>query len=106
MFSQKRASGNTFSTCEVNGQDLLNLAVYWMVCPKAYIDEVCTYANNLNPANPPYSQSQIYCSELKLGLFWKAASITSHLAYSPANLFKHYEYWNQAFPDRIAGEGM
>ncbi len=37
---RKRATGNRISEREVNGQDLVNLAVYWMVRPKAYIDEV------------------------------------------------------------------
>jgi hypothetical protein len=75
-----------------------------MVRLKAYIDEVHAYIHNRNPANPPYSQSQIYSAELQLGLFWKAASTTSDLAYSPVNLFKRHEYWSQAFPDRVAVE--
>jgi hypothetical protein len=101
----KWALGNVFSTRKVYGQDLLNLAVYWMVCAKAYIDEGCTYICNGKPANPPYSQSQIYRAELWLGLFRKAASTTSNLAYSPANhLFKRYEYWSQN--DGIAKESM
>jgi hypothetical protein len=58
------AMGNSFSTREVHGQDLVNLAVYRMVQPKAYIDEVRAYVHNRNPANPPFSQSQIYCAEL------------------------------------------
>ncbi len=28
------------------------------------------------------------------------------MAYSPVNLFKHHEYWSQAFPDGVAGESM
>jgi hypothetical protein len=100
------ASGNSFATHEIHGQDLVNLVLYWMVHPKVYIDEVCTYVHNCNPANPPYSQTQIYRAGLQLGLFWKAASSTSDLAYSPANLFKRYKYWNQAFPEGIAGESM
>jgi hypothetical protein len=87
-------SGNAFSTREVHRQDLVKLALYRMVRPKAYIDEVHGYVHNCNPANPPYSPSQIYLGELQLGLFQKAASTTSNLAYSPANLFKCYEYWN------------
>jgi hypothetical protein len=75
-----------------------------MVHPKAYIDEVRAYVHNCNPTNPPFSQSQIYCAELQLGLFWKVAFTTSNLAYSPVNLFKHHENWSQAFPDGVAGE--
>jgi hypothetical protein len=99
-----QALGNSFSTHEVHGQDLVNLAMYWMVHPKAYIDKVHANVHNCNPVNPPYSQSQIYCVELRLGLFWKAASTTSNLADSPVNLFKRHEYWSQAFPDGVAGE--
>jgi hypothetical protein len=101
-----RALGNSFSTREVHRQDLINLVVYWMVRPKAYIDEVHAYVHNRNPANPPFSQSQIYRAELQLGLFRKAASTTSNLAYSHVNLFKCHEYWSQAFPDGVAGESM
>jgi hypothetical protein len=99
-----QASGNSFSTREVHGQDLVNLVVYRMVRSKGYIDEVRTYVHNRNPANPPYSQSQIYRAELRLGLFRKAASTTSNLAYSPVSLFKRHEYWSQAFPNGVAGE--
>ena len=56
---RKRATGNRISEREVNGQDLVNLAVYWMVHPKAYINEVRAYVHNMNPDNPPYSRSQI-----------------------------------------------
>jgi hypothetical protein len=100
-----RALGNSFSTHEVHRQDLINLVVYWMVRPKAYIDEVHAYVHNRNPANPPFSQSQIYRAEHQLGLFRKAASTTSNLAYSHVNL-KCHEYWSQAFPDGVAGESM
>ncbi len=42
----KQATGNRISEREVNGQDLVNLAIYRMVCPKAYIDEVRAYVHN------------------------------------------------------------
>ncbi len=48
----KRATGNRHSTREVNGVDV-NLALVWLVRPKAYLDEVCAYVHNRNPANPP-----------------------------------------------------
>jgi hypothetical protein len=63
--SPEASFGKQFSsTREVHGQDLVNLAMYWMVRPKAYIDEVRAYIHHRNPANPLYSQSQIYCAEL------------------------------------------
>ena len=36
----KRASGNRFSEREVHGIDLVNLAIFRLVRPKAYINEV------------------------------------------------------------------
>ncbi len=36
----KRASGNHFAMQEVHGEDLVNLALYRVCRPKAYIDEV------------------------------------------------------------------
>ena len=55
-----------------SGQDLVNLAIYRMLRPKAYIDEARAYVHNQNPANAPYSQSQIIRVELRLGLIRKA----------------------------------
>ncbi len=70
----KRPTGNRISQREVHGQDLFNLSLYRMVRPKAYLDEVRAYVHNQNPVNPPYSQSQIYRAERRLGLVRKAAS--------------------------------
>jgi hypothetical protein len=64
----KRATGNRHSTREVNGVDLVNLALFRLVRPKAYIDEVRAYVHNRNPVNLPYSQSQIVRAEHRLGL--------------------------------------
>jgi hypothetical protein len=99
----KRNSGNRFATREVHGQDIVNLALYWMCRPKAYVDEVRAYVHNRNIANPPYSRSQIYRAEQRLGLYRKAASTTSDLAYSAANLHKREQYWSHAFPDGVDG---
>ena len=52
---RRRPTGNHFSDREVHGQDLINLAVYRTVRPKAYINEVRAYVHNCNPANMPYS---------------------------------------------------
>jgi hypothetical protein len=51
----KHATGNRHSTWEVNGVDLINLTLFWLVRPKAYLDEVHTYVHNRNPATPPFS---------------------------------------------------
>ena len=62
-----RPTGNHISQREIHGQDLVNLAIYRMVRPKAYIDEARAYVHNQNPANPPYSQSQVVRASRGLG---------------------------------------
>jgi transposase len=70
--------------------------------PKAYLYEVAAYIHNRNPANPPYSRSQIFRAEVQLGLSRKVGSTTSDLAYSPTNLQKRHWYWNHAYPEGVA----
>mgnify|MGYP006211949657 FL=1 len=99
-----RPTGNHISQREIHGQDLVNLAIYRMVRPKAYIDEARAYVHNQNPANPPYSQSQVDRAEQRLGLICKAASTTSDCAYFQLNLFKRQQYWHAEYPDGTLGE--
>ena len=96
---RKRATGNRISEREVNGQDIVNLAIYRMVCPKAYIKEVRAYVHNMNPDNPPYSHSQIGRVENRLRLHQKVGSMTSDCAYFEINLFKRERYWHNHYPD-------
>jgi hypothetical protein len=100
----KRATGNRISEREVNGQDLVNLAVYRMIRPKAYIDEVRAYVHNMNPVNPPYSRSQIGRAEIRLGLHRKVGSTTSDCAYFAINLYKRERYWQAVYPEGVLGE--
>lgn len=100
----KRATGNKESTREINGDDLVHLALFRLVRPKAYLAEVKAYIHNRNPNNLPYSDSQIHRAELRLGLFMKVASTTSDCAYLPINLQKRDDYWNEPYPMGIAGE--
>ena len=100
----KHPKGNRISQREVHGQDLFNLSLYKMVRSKANLNKVRAYVHNQNPANPPYSQSQISRAERRLGLFCKAASTTSDCAYFVANLFKRQQYWHAQFPDGLQGE--
>ena len=97
----KRHTGNAQSEREVNGIDLVNLALFWLVLPKAYIDEVQAYVHNRNPVNPPYSTSQIHCAEACLGLWQKVASSTSSEAYHPENIYKRNRYWGQPYPQGV-----
>ncbi len=100
----KCTTGNRISEREVNGQDLVNLAVNRMVHSKAYIDKVRACVHNMNPDNPPYSCAQIGCAKKRLGLHPKAASITSNCAYFYVNLFKHEQYWHVEYPMGVLGE--
>jgi hypothetical protein len=84
--------------------DLVNLALFWLVRPKAYLDEVSAYVRNRNPTTPPYSQSQIVRVEHRLGLTRKATSSTSDRAHLPLNMHICYLYLNAAFPDGVLGE--
>ena len=94
----KRHTGNAHSEREINGIDLVNLALFRLVYPKAYIDECRAYVHNRNPVNPPYSHSQIHRAEARLGLWQKVASSTSSEAYRPENVFKRNRYWGEAYP--------
>ena len=101
-------TGYHISQQEIHGQDLVNLAIYRMVRPKAYIDEVRAYVHNQNPANPPYSQSQVVRAEQRLGLIRKAASTTSDCAYFQLNLFKRQpgEDWEKGQSQTEHGKFM
>ena len=99
-----RPTGNHISQREIHGQDLVNLAIYRMVRPKAYIDEARAYIHNQNPVNHPYSQSQVVRAEQRLGLIRKAVSTTSNCAYFQLNLFKRQQYWHAEYPDGTFGE--
>jgi hypothetical protein len=74
------------------------------VRPKAYLDEVCAYVHNRNPATPPYSWLQFVRAEHRLGLTRKAASSTSDRAHLPLNMHIRYLYRNAAFPYGVLGE--
>ena len=94
----KRHTGNKHSEREIFGQDLVNLALFRLVRPKAYIQEVAAYVHRRNPANRPYSLAQIHRAERRLGLWKKVASSTSNEAYRPLNLSRRAEYWQQSYP--------
>ena len=99
----KIATGNKFSKREIHGQDLINLAFYRHIYPKAYIDEVRAYVHNRNPTEAPYSMSQVHRAEVRLGLWLKVGSSTADEAYRPINLSKRRQYWKEEYPDGIKG---
>lgn len=100
----KRATGNLFLVREVDGIDLVNLTLFRLIRPKANIDEVRAYIHNRNPDVEPYSPSQICRAEQRLGITRKVGSTTSIDAYTPINLFKRDNYWQQEYPFGVSGE--
>lgn len=99
----KRATGNKFTQREIHGDDLVNLAFFRTIRPKAYNVEVRAYLSNRNPDIRPYSHSQVARAEKRLGLWLKAASSTSDAAYRPINLSKRRQYWGETYPRGING---
>ena len=91
----KRDTGNHQFERKINGIDLVNIALFRLVHPKAYIDEVRAYVHNPNPVNRPFSRSQICRAEDRLGLWTKVASTTLGEAYRPVNLYKRALELNQ-----------
>ena len=88
----------------MRGVDLFNLSLFRAGKPKAYIDEARAFVNSRNPSNTPYSRSQIYRAEERLGLTRKVGSTTSELAFTPINLQKRRNYWTAPYPLGIEGE--
>jgi hypothetical protein len=100
----KRATGNFFSAREISGVDLFNLTLYRLIRPKVYLCEIIAYIHNMNPAINPYSKSQVYRAEERLGLWLKVGSTTSYKAHLPINKLKRRMYWNNEYPMGIHGE--
>ena len=100
----KRKTGNKAATREIDGEALFQLALYRMVRPHARLYEVRAYLSNRFPTVEPYSDSQIYRGEQRLGLSRKAASSTSQEAYTRKNLLKRKMYWEEPYPLGVAGE--
>ena len=99
-----KRSGNKFSQ-KLDGLDLILLALYRSIYPKASIAEVNAFLYKANFGNPSfsfYSPSQILRAEALIGLSRKKGSTTAYQAFYPVNLRKRWNYWNMAFPIGIA----
>jgi hypothetical protein len=99
-----RATGNRVAQREIWGEALFHLAFYRAIRPHTLLCEVKAYLTNRLPNVAPYSDSQIYRAEKRLGLSRKAASRTSQFAYTPANLEKRKMYWERSYPLGINNE--
>ena len=76
----KRPIGNHHAEHVIKGQDILNLALFQEIGTKAYIGKVRSFIRSKNPANDPYSPSQVAYAEQRLGLCLEDASTTSDCA--------------------------
>ena len=89
----------------LKGHDLVLLAMYRIVYPKAISAEVNAFLYCVNFGNPFfsfYSPSQISRTEESIGILRKRGSTTSNQAYYPINLRKQWHYWDMSFPLGIA----
>ena len=83
-------SGNKWGTVLCD-QDLILLALYRVVYPKAQQAEINAYLYRSNFGNPGwrfYSKSQITKAEHQIGLSRKAGSTTAYQALLPINILK------------------
>lgn len=99
----KRRTGNKYATREVQGEQLVQLALFRCIKSKSTIDECRAYLHNRYPHIPPYSHSQIHRAEVLLNLRRKAATTTADLAYLPINLQKRDMYWEFEYPYGMVG---
>ena len=67
------------ATQEIQEEDLVQLAIYRLVRPKAYLDEVIAYLHNRDTTKDPNSHTQIIRAEKRLGLWLKVGSTISDL---------------------------
>ena len=99
-----RRNGNRRGSV-LRGHDLVLLALYRVVLPRATHAEINAFMYRANMGDPRfrfYSPSQLFKAEKALGLSRKKSSTTAHQAFYPVNLQKRWNYWNLPFPHGIA----
>eukprot|EP00567_Pseudictyota_dubia_P014059 CAMPEP_0197436338 /NCGR_PEP_ID=MMETSP1175-20131217/3810_1 /TAXON_ID=1003142 /ORGANISM="Triceratium dubium, Strain CCMP147" /LENGTH=382 /DNA_ID=CAMNT_0042965605 /DNA_START=300 /DNA_END=1448 /DNA_ORIENTATION=- len=92
--------GNQRATAIVGG-DLMLLAQFRILFPKARIAEVIAYL--FNARGRFYHPSQISRAEDRLGLTRKRGSTTARQARLPRNLQWRWNYWNLPYPYGMVG---
>ena len=99
-----RKTGNVRADI-LRGNDLVLLAIYRTVFPKAKTAEINAFIGRMNFGNPAqrfYSIEQIQRAEDRLGLSMKVGSTTAYQAFLPINVAKRRDYWNENFPFGMA----
>lgn len=100
-----RHTGNNHAEREIEGQHLIQLALYRSCCPKATGGEVNAFLYNMNTHDPRYeiySNSQITRAEQRLNLTTKRSSTTAYQALLPHIILKRNLFWNANYPVGIA----
>jgi len=103
----KRSSGNHHAMRKITGINLLNLAIYRAIRPKAYyIDKVRAFVYNMKPDVMLYSQSQICRAENRLDIVRKVILTTPDCAHLPMNEVKRKRYWEKEYPEGDHGKSI
>ena len=99
-----RRTGNNRAVV-LRGNDLVYLAIYRTIFPKAKTPEINAFIGRMNFGNPAqrfYTIDQIKRAEDRLGLSMKVGSTTAYQAFKPINVAKRHDYWNREFPFGMA----
>ena len=90
----------------LRGADLVLLAYYRTVFPKALLSEIAAFLWNAwgRFQNPPvlYSLPDISKADFRLGLTRKKGSTTAYQAYLPRNILRRRAFWLEPWPYGIA----
>ncbi len=90
--------GNHEVLMDVRGQDLVNLALFWLVCPAASLDHTRVFIHNMDPTGVPFLPMAVCCAEHLFGLRQKASSTTCQRVFLPLNKYKRHAFWTYNYP--------
>ena len=103
-FRACKRNGNSTATV-LRGADLVLLALYRLVKPKATHAEINAFLYRTNYGNPYfrfYNHSQLSTAEKLLYMTQKRASTTAYQAFLPINILKRRRFWSLPYPHGIA----
>lgn len=102
----KRRTGNKRAERELCGREIVDLALFRTLKPKAHLAELNAYIFNrsLDPDNHQFhSHSQLVRGEQRLDIRMVRASTTAFQAFFPINLQKRDNYWYLPYPYGMVG---
>ena len=80
---------------------MVNLALVRSTLPKSRLYTVNEYLYSANGVDIPFSDSQIYCAEVMLGLSRRTVLTTVDGTYLPLNMVERRCYCNDTHPNGI-----